>query len=73
MIEVLDTTGLMAPEALLKIASKAEEIELGSILEVLGDCPTLEEDVKLWCKMTGRTILSSQNGDGGLKIIHIQF
>jgi TusA-related sulfurtransferase len=73
VIEVLDTTGLRTPKPLLKVASKAGEIEPGSILEVMGDCPSLEGDIRFWCKMTERTILSSQSSEDGSKIIHIQF
>jgi TusA-related sulfurtransferase len=73
MIEVLDTRGLKTSKLLLKLSIKAGEMKRGSILEVLGDCPTLEEDLKFWCHATGRSILSSQNGEDDLKIIHIQF
>jgi TusA-related sulfurtransferase len=56
--EVLDTTGLQAPEPLLKIALKFAEMEPGQILEVRGDCPTLENDVHMWCERMGKHMVT---------------
>ncbi len=44
--EVLNTLGKKCIQPILKIAVKAADIESGDILEVLGDCPTFEKDVR---------------------------
>jgi tRNA 2-thiouridine synthesizing protein A len=44
--KVSDTLGLKCPQPVLKIAVKAPQIKPGDIFEVLGDCPTLEKDIR---------------------------
>ena len=56
--EVLDTNGLKCPEPILQIAVKVPEMKPGDILEVLGDCPTFEKDVRIWCERLGKVFLS---------------
>lgn len=56
-IEVLDTVSLKCPEPILKIAARALAMKQGDILEVRGDCPTFEKDVKMWCKRSHKIIL----------------
>ena len=72
-IQRLDTTALQCPEPLLKIAAKSAVIKKGDILEVIGDCPTFENDVKRWCKRLHKTLLFI-NGTGSKKVTcQIQF
>ena len=73
-LEVLDTLGLRCPESVLEIDAQSTHMRPGDILDVLGDCPTLEEDVKAWCGKTGKTVLSihSDNNDANVKIIRIR-
>jgi tRNA 2-thiouridine synthesizing protein A len=72
-VETLDTLGLKCPQPVLKIAVKAPDMKQGDILEVLGDCPTFEKDVRTWCERLGKIFLSIKN-EGGDKIrIQIQF
>jgi len=35
----------------------AKEVIAGDTLEVLGDCPTFETDVKKWCETMKRVLL----------------
>ena len=68
----LDTIGLKCPQPVLKIAVKAANMKPGDILEVLGDCPTFERDVRVYCERLNKVFLSvNQNGKG--KKIQIQF
>ena len=56
--KVLDTLGLKCPQPVLKIAVQAQNMQPGDVLEVLGDCPTFEKDLRIWCERLGRVILS---------------
>ena len=71
-VKVLDTLGLKCPQPILKVAVVAPDMKPGEILEVLGDCPTFENDVRTWCDRLGKTLLSvKMEGEG--KRVQIQF
>ena len=72
-IETLDMVGMKCPQPILKIAVKAPEMNTGDILEVVGDCPTFERDVRVWCQRLKKTFLSIQDESGGKIRIQIQF
>lgn len=72
-IEVLDTTGLKYPQPILKFAVKFPDINPGDILEVLGDCPTFEQDVRTWCERLRKVILAIEDEGKKGKRIQIQF
>lgn len=72
-VEVLDTLGMKCPQPVLKIAVKSPDMHPGDILEVLGDCPTFEKDVRTWCERLSKVLLSVQNEDRNRKRIQILF
>ena len=72
-VQVLDMVGMKCPQPVLKIAVKAPEMNPGDILEVVGDCPTFERDVRVWCQRLKKTFLSIQDEGEGKKRIQIQF
>ena len=72
-IEVLDTLGMKCPQPILKIAVRAPGMNSGGILEVLGDCPTFERDVRVWCERLEKTFLSIRDEGSGRKRIQIRF
>ena len=72
-MEILDTTGMKCPRPVLKIAVKSPEMNSGDILEVIGDCPTFEKDVRTWCSRLDKTLLSIKDEGGNRKRIQIQF
>ena len=72
-IEVLDMLGMKCPQPVLKIAVKAPDMTAGDILEVLGDCPTFEKDVRVWCERLGKVFLSTKDEGNEKKRIQIQF
>ena len=72
-ITKLNTTGLKCPEPVLKIAVKSADMKTGDVLEVIGDCPTFEKDVKTWCKRINKTLLFVQHTDNGRVKCQIQF
>jgi tRNA 2-thiouridine synthesizing protein A len=70
--EILDTFGMMCPQPVLKIAVKVPDMKPGDILEVLGDCPTFERDVRAWCERLGKVFLSITDEGGNRRRIQIQ-
>ena len=72
-IEILDMLGMKCPQPVLKIAVKAQDMNADDILEVLGDCPTFERDVRVWCERLGKTFLSIRDEGSGRKRIQIRF
>lgn len=72
-IETLDTLGLKCPQPVLKIAARSPDMKPGDILEVIGDCPTLERDVRVWAERMKRVVLSVKDEGGGKLRIQIQF
>jgi tRNA 2-thiouridine synthesizing protein A len=71
--KVLDTLGLKCPQPVLKIAVQAPDMRSGDVLEVLGDCPTFEKDVRTWCERLGKVFLSIKDEGGKAQRIQIQF
>jgi tRNA 2-thiouridine synthesizing protein A len=72
-IEVIDTLGMKCPQPILKLAVKAPDINRGDILEVVGDCPTFEKDVRTWCERLGKLVVSVKEEGEDKKRIQIQF
>ncbi len=72
-VEVLDTLGMKCPQPVLKIAVRAPDMKPGDILEVLGDCPTFEKDIRIWCERLAKVFLSVKDEGGDKKRIQIQF
>ena len=70
---MLDTLGQKCPQPILKIAVKASDMKQGDILEVLGNCPTFEKDVRTWCERLGKVFLSVKDEGQKKKRIQIQF
>ena len=64
----LDTTGLKCPQPVLKLAVKAPQMRPGQTLEIRGDCPTFEHDVRTWCQRLGKTLLSVSREGTAVKI-----
>ena len=70
--KTLDTLGLQCPQPILQIAVKSADLQQGDILEVIADCPTFENDVRLWCKRLNKQLLFIRNVNGKKKC-QIQF
>lgn len=69
----LDATGLKCPQPVFRIAVKSPELLPGDILEVTGDCPTFEKDVRVWCDRLKKSILFVREEGGYRKTIQILF
>jgi tRNA 2-thiouridine synthesizing protein A len=72
-VSVLDTFGLKCPQPVLKLAVLAPDMQMGDVLEVLGDCPTFEKDLRTWCERLGKVLLSVKDEGKDRKRIQIQF
>jgi tRNA 2-thiouridine synthesizing protein A len=72
-MRTLDATGLKCPQPVLRLSLISSEMKPGEILEIWGDCPTFEKDVRAWCQRLGKTMLFVREGDGYLKQIQIKF
>lgn len=72
-VVILDTTSLKCPQPVLKIAAKSADMQSGDILEVIGDCPTFERDVRTWCKRLKKTLLFMKDEGNSKMKCHIQF
>jgi len=71
-MEVLNTLGKKCPQPVLKIAVKVPDMKPGDILEVLGDCPTFEKDVRTWCERSRRVLLFMKDEGNNHKRVQIQ-
>lgn len=72
-VVILDTLGMKCPQPVLKVAVKAPDMKPGDILEVMGDCPTFEKDIRTWCERLHKVLLSVQHEDQDRKRIQILF
>ncbi len=70
-MNVLDTLGLKCPQPVLKLAVLAVNLEAGEMVEVLGDCPTFEKDMRTWCTRLKKTLISVVCEEGQVKRIQI--
>lgn len=69
----LDTTGMKCPQPVLKLAVVASDVTPGDVVEVTGNCPTFEKDLKAWCQRMHKVCLSVQDLGEGKQTIQIQF
>jgi tRNA 2-thiouridine synthesizing protein A len=67
----IDATGLKCPQPILKITAALPKLAPGEILEVSGDCPTFEQDVRKWCDRMKKTLLAIRP-EGDAKVVQIQ-
>jgi len=63
-----DFSGLRCPLPVLKLTSLYPQLKQGEIIEVVGDCPTFEKDIKAWCAKLGKTILNIEKSGNKIKV-----
>ena len=68
----IDCTGMRCPQPVLKLAVETADTPPGSVVEIIGDCPTFEKDVRTFCDRRKKALLSIRE-DGERKIIAIQY
>lgn len=54
----VDTNGMRCPQPVLMLAHGARGRPPGTIIEILGDCPTFEKDVRGWVEREKKTVLA---------------
>ncbi len=52
------TLGMRCPQPVLMLAHHARGKPAGTLVEVVGDCPTLEKDVRSWAERERKTVLA---------------
>jgi tRNA 2-thiouridine synthesizing protein A len=72
-IRTLDTTGLELHECIFKIAVNILDVKEGGILDIGGDCPAFEKNIRTWCEETGKDILSIESEGEDRMTIRIKF
>ena len=71
--QILDTIGLKCPQPVLKLAIMASDVPAGDIVEIVGDCPTFEKDVRAWCERMNKVCLSVKDEGSDRQRIQVQF
>lgn len=72
-VHTMDVKGLNCPQPVLKLAAKSPTIPSGDVVEIIGDCPTFEKDIKAWCDRMKKTVLEVIDEGNNVKKIKIQF
>jgi tRNA 2-thiouridine synthesizing protein A len=52
------TLGMRCPQPVLMLAHHVRGKPAGTLVEITGDCPTFEKDVRSWAEREGRTVLA---------------
>ena len=71
-VQVIDTVGMEGYRSAFFIDLAAPGMKLGDIIEIWGDSPTFENELRLWCKWSRKTLLSVEHEALKTKI-RIQF
>ncbi len=54
----LTTLGLRCPQPVLMLAHHARGRPAGTLVEVTGDCPTFEKDIRGWAERERKSVLA---------------
>jgi len=64
----IDTTGMRCPLPVLALGNATAAVTDGTLVEITGDCPTFEADVRRFCSRRGKTVLSVKGAPPRLTI-----
>lgn len=62
--KTLDSQGDLCPVPVIKTSRAIKEVGLGEVLEVLATDPASKPDMAAWSRMTGHTLLASEERAG---------
>jgi tRNA 2-thiouridine synthesizing protein A len=62
--QVLDCSGMVCPEPILKTNMTVKKMESGKILEMIGTDLGTVNDMVAWAKRTGNELLGTEDIDG---------
>jgi TusA-related sulfurtransferase len=68
----VDAVGMRCPLPVLALGNATTTAGHGTIVEIRGDCPTFEADVRRYCARRGKTVLAVR-GEAPLLTIQIRF
>ena len=68
----IDCSGMRCPQPVLKLAVETAETTAGTVVEITGDCPTFEKDIRTFCDRRRKTLLTVRP-DGAKTLIQIQY
>jgi tRNA 2-thiouridine synthesizing protein A len=71
-IQRIDAIGMRCPHPVLILGNETTRTAAGTVVEIVGDCPTFEKDVRQFCERRGRTVLAVLGAPPKLTI-QIQF
>jgi tRNA 2-thiouridine synthesizing protein A len=54
----IDTTGMRCPLPVLALGNATTAAREGMLVEITGDCPTFEADVRRFCTRRGKVIVA---------------
>jgi tRNA 2-thiouridine synthesizing protein A len=57
-IQRIDSVGMRCPHPVLILGNETTKTPPGTVVEIVGDCPTFEKDVRQFCDRRGRTVLA---------------
>jgi tRNA 2-thiouridine synthesizing protein A len=60
----MDCVGMPGPQPVLRLAVESAETPPGTIVQIVGDCPSFERDIRTYCLRRQRTILSVETEAG---------
>lgn len=67
----LDTLGMRCPQPVLKLAAAIAGLPKDSLIDVIGDCPTFEQDIRTFCERRKKTLLWARR-EGTAVVIRVQ-
>jgi tRNA 2-thiouridine synthesizing protein A len=64
----MDCCGMRCPQPVLRLAVESAGFAAGTIIEITGDCPTFEKDVRVFCERRRKALLGIRTGEGKTSI-----
>lgn len=65
----LDMRGRPCPVPIIEAAKAMARLSDGGLLELRGDDPALERDVKAWCESTGHQLVAVERATDGANVL----
>lgn len=66
----IDTVGLRCPQPVLRLALASADLPEGALVDIAGDCPTFEADIRSYCQRRNKTVIAVRH-DGDVRVISV--
>ncbi|HEX7183307.1 MAG TPA: sulfurtransferase TusA family protein [Thermoanaerobaculia bacterium] len=63
----LNVTGTFCPLPILLSAREMRKLQPGDLLEIVGDDPTILEDMPVWCERAGHRLIEMVEENGRIR------